>query len=705
MITGTPLTWALVAVSLFNTILMLWLAFSLWLNAQRRSAGVVVAVLGFCLGSGLFISHSAVLLSGELQLTRSNTLWLAVAMVPALLLPYVWYVVLLWYGGYWAPGARALRRRHRPWISIDSLVVLLGFVCLALLGAPFLPFPPGITQAIGPARELIKAPLLGIPLVALGYPLYVLLCVLLSLDALWRPALEDQALGNVARSKARPWLVGATALLLAVAGMVAAAVVWTITNTKEQGYYILTPDRLEVIGRFDLLTIVLVAAVILLVGQAMTSYELFTGRILPRRGLARQWKRAIFLAASYGVLMGGALVWGLEPVYAILLTALLMTAFFSLLGWRAYGDWEQAMRQLRPLVASQRYYDALVVPSPGAPLPPDQFRALCENVLGTDVAYLVPAGPTAAFVQPQAYPAKAGALVPSLGALVETALTDASLVIQIDPGQYAGATWAVPLWRERGLIGVLLIGPRRDGGLYAQEEIEIARATGERLVDGAASLELSQRLMRLQRERMAAMQVLDQQTRRVLHDEVLPFIHTAMLALASGEPPDAVQVHLSDAHRQVSALLQQLPPTVAPEIARLGLVGALRRAVDLEFGTAFASVTWRVEEGTAERAAALGTLAAETLFHATREVVRNAAKHARRAGEPSDLRLDLSIQVVDGQLQITVEDNGPGLSHESAAGQGLALHSTLMAIVGGALSLESVPGRMTRARLALPLPG
>lgn len=704
MITGTPLTWALVAVSLFNTILMLWLAFSLWLNAQRRSAGVVVAVLGFCLGSGLFISHSAVLLSGELQLTRSNTLWLAVAMVPALLLPYVWYVVLLWYGGFWASGARALRRRHRPWVSIDSLIVLLGFVCLTLLGAPFLPFPPGIIQAIGPARELIKTPFLGIPLVALGYPLYVLLCVVLSLDALWRPSLEDRAPGNRAHNKARPWLVGATALLLAVAGMVAATVVWTITNTREQGYYILTPDRLEVIGRFDLLTIILVAAVILLLGQAMTGYELFTGRILPRRGLARQWRRAIWLAASYGVLMGGALVWGLEPVYAILLTALLMTAFFSLLGWRAYGDWEQAMRQLRPLVAGQRWYDALVVPSPATTLPPDQFRALCENVLDTDVAYLVPAGPTAAFVQPQAYPAKAGALAPGLGALVETALTDASLVVPIDPGPYAGATWAVPLWRERGLIGVLLIGPRRDGGLYTQEEIEIARATGERLVDGAASLELSQRLMGLQRERMAATQVLDQQTRRVLHDEVLPLIHTAMLSLAAGEPVEAVQQHLSVAHRQVSALLRQLPATVAPEIARLGIVAAIRRAVDVEFGPAFGSVTWQVEEDAAERAVALTPMAGETLFHAAREVVRNAAKHARPAAGPSGLCLAIAVRIVEGQIEIVVEDNGSGFSPDSASGQGLALHSTLMAIVGGTLSLESVPGQVTRARLSLPLP-
>ena len=47
MIPDSMLTWALVAVSLFNTILLLWLGTTLWLNADRRSSGVVVAAGGY----------------------------------------------------------------------------------------------------------------------------------------------------------------------------------------------------------------------------------------------------------------------------------------------------------------------------------------------------------------------------------------------------------------------------------------------------------------------------------------------------------------------------------------------------------------------------------------------------------------------------------------------------------------------------------
>src|SRR5205085_2929953 len=75
--------------------------------------------------------------------------------------------------------------------------------------------------------------------------------------------------------------------------------------------------------------------------------------------------------------------------------------------------------------------------------------------------------------------------------------------------------------------------------LFTQDEIEIARASGERLIDTQASVEMAQRLMLLQRRRMVESQVLDRRARRVLHDDVLPQLHTAMLALSG--PKSKVQ--------------------------------------------------------------------------------------------------------------------------------------------------------------------
>jgi chemotaxis protein histidine kinase CheA len=39
---------------------------------------------------------------------------------------------------------------------------------------------------------------------------------------------------------------------------------------------------------------------------------------------------------------------------------------------------------------------------------------------------------------------------------------------------------------------------------------------------------------------------------------------------------------------------------------------------------------------------------------------------------------------------------------QAGSGQGLALHSTLLAVIGGSLSVESEPGVYTRVRIRLP---
>ncbi len=125
----------------------------------------------------------------------------------------------------------------------------------------------------------------------------------------------------------------------------------------------------------------------------------------------------------------------------------------------------------------------------------------------------------------------------------------------------------------------------------------------------------------------------------------------------------------------------------------------------MEFAAAFSQVTWRYDDAAVAAVARLRPETAETLCYAARELVRNAAKHAR----PSDAagqrpRLEVAAAAEGGRFHLTVSDNGSGLGDAPGAGQGLALHSTLMAIVGGSLALESAAGEMTRGVLILPLP-
>jgi len=230
-------------------------------------------------------------------------------------------------------------------------------------------------------------------------------------------------------------------------------------------------------------------------------------------------------------------------------------------------------------------------------------------------------------------------------------------------------------------------------------------------VDLKAGAEMSRRLMELQRHKMAENALVDARARRVLHDEILPELHTILLALNSapeGHTPavKGATAQLVEVHRRISDLLRSLPAAPLREVERLGVLGALRKTIDEEQAGVFQVVSWKISPEAESLTSSLPALAAETLFYAAREAVRNAARYGRGSGEDTPLNLKVTAQAQQGSLEVVIEDDGVGVEagrgQPRGNGQGLALHSTMMAVVGGSLVLESQPGIFTRVRLVLP---
>jgi signal transduction histidine kinase len=783
------LDWATMAVSLFNTIILLWLGITVLVNSERRAWGVWLAGGGLLLAGFFFVSHSAMLGHGLRDVGVGMDFWWQVGWVPVVTLPFAWYVVMLWYSGFWDGSDTPLRRRHLYLFVVASI----AFVLLATMFLFANPLPS--YSELAHLNTVQVWGMLGLDALAFIFPGYAVLCMGLSLDVVVRPGPTGRAMGDLARRRARPWLAATSLVLLMVSLLVAGAIIWLVGSARERQIANIYYEMEGSVYWFDIVTSSLIAVANILLGQAIVAYEIFTGKTLPRRGLVRQWRSAIVLAVIYSGIVAASLARQTHPIAGLsglLLTTVLMSFFFALFSWRSYAERDRYISNLRPFVTSQGLYDELLatnderrttndeqdgkegrrqkaegshgqVPDLRRPegtrirsASPDvdataPFHALCRDVLGVKVAYLVAVGPLSPLVGPPlTYPTGQQAKLPPLTEITDALDSPQTLYVPVDPARYGGAAWAVPLWSERGLIGVLLLGEKGDQGLFAQEEIEIARATGERLIDTQASTQMAQRLMVLQRQRLAESQVLDRRARRVLHDDVLPLLHTAMLALASDErrktkderyvpsssgvghsSSDAVAL-LGDAHRQISDLLRDMPPTIAPEMARLGLVGALRKAVDEELAEAFDDVSWQIDPQVAQHAGDVSPLAAEVIYYAAREAIRNAARYGRSGDTSRPLHLKIAVLWRNG-LEILVEDDGVGLgsgtngrktkelevsdgnghSNEvsrvngksGGSGHGLALHSTMMAVVGGSLSAESVPGEYTRVVMSLPVDG
>ena len=706
------LDWAALAFSLFNMIVLAWLGLTVLLNAEKRTVGVWLAGDGLLIGAAFFITHSVLLGEGVMMEPQGLNFWWHAGWWPVVASPFAWYLLMLWFTGFWDAPQSALFHRHLPWLVANVFFTLL-LVGLILFANPLPVF------SLDAVIDLTQIPSLGgVPLLVIGYPLYIVICISLALDCLLHPAPSSRLMGDQARQHSRPWLLATTLILLSVSLLVGWVMAWAVSSAGDNRPFIELYARLSYpLAWYDLALEALIAAATLTLGQAIVSYEIFTGKTLPRRGFQNQWRNAILLAAGISLVTTFSLDSRLHPIYTILLVLLAMTAFFALFSWRSHVEREQSMRQLRPFVTSQRLYERFLTPRP-APAETDlsiPFAALCRDVLATRQATLAPLGPFAVLAGAAlTFPTGSPASLPDLSSLVGQ-LNSPHQILSLDATAWAGYTLAVSLWSERGLIGLLLVGEKVGGGFYSAEEIEIARASGERLLDILASAEMAHRLVDLQRQRMVESQVLDRQTRRVLHDDVLPRLHAALLTLngldgAATPTGQEISGLLVDVHRQIADLLHAIPPASSQEVGRMGLFGALRQVAGGELDQAFDQVAWQVEPDVEANLPALSPLGVELAFYAAREVMRNAARHARPSTPGAGLQLTVSAAWQSG-LALTIEDNGMGMAlprdggaspAAPPSGQGLGLHSAMLAVVGGTLALESVPGRYTRVRISVP---
>jgi signal transduction histidine kinase len=697
---------ALLGLSLFSGVLLLWLALTVLLNSRRRTVGVWAVGLALLVGAGFFMTHASVPLLGMRLIPGTFARWWPPGWTPGVGLPLAWCAAMIWHAGYWTgdrEGRVASRRRWvNAWLGAN---LALGGAVLALMYWP----DPALER--GPDAAMAPRGPGGVPLLIVTYALFLLSSMGLALRAILRPAPARSDWEGLARDRARPWLAATTVVLL-LAGFVLSWVLVIIADWRQRHTIgVLEPDSPVMPGA--LLVAGLVAIAVVLQGQAIVAYEIFTGHTLPRRGLARQWRSTLVLGGVYSLLVVWIVYHVASLTVALAVVTLLVAASLALLGWRSFAERDRYMSHLRPFVASQGILRALRAPeaeSGAEASATAMLAALSQDVLEARCAYLIPLGSLVPLVgEPLGHPESSWPSPSEIRAAEEGCLAAEAEWVRASVDGRSG--WAVPLREGARLRAVLLLGPKALGGLYTQEEMDVARIAADRILDVLAGRTLAERLMTLQRERVGESQLLDHRARRALHDDVLPQLHTAMLELSAQLPPegpgqDALR-ELTEVHSRISSLLRNMPVLI-PEVVRLGPLGALRRELEGTLAESFDGVEWRVALGAEHRVAELPPFPAEVLFCAAREAARNAARHGR-GGDPQR-RLDLSVSAeVADELIVGIEDSGVGLEGRGparGAGQGLALHSAMMAIIGGELALERIDRGdtdWTRVELRVPL--
>jgi signal transduction histidine kinase len=144
--------------------------------------------------------------------------------------------------------------------------------------------------------------------------------------------------------------------------------------------------------------------------------------------------------------------------------------------------------------------------------------------------------------------------------------------------------------------------------------------------------------------------------------------------------------------QEMQALLLELRPVALEDAGLIPALEELCGAYHDRLGVAVDAELEPVE---------LASPAEHAVLRVVQEALANAVKHA----QPTRIRLRLHQQEQDGQVAVTVSDDGAGFDPAQAEerhGMGLGLMRERVAELGGTLQLDSTPGEGTSVRILLP---
>jgi signal transduction histidine kinase len=218
-------------------------------------------------------------------------------------------------------------------------------------------------------------------------------------------------------------------------------------------------------------------------------------------------------------------------------------------------------------------------------------------------------------------------------------------------------------------------------------------------LDITDSEQLKEAANRQQQELVAAVLATQEEERRriaeALHNSVGQLLYGTRLHLDALPPTEAVRASqqlLNEAIVATRSISFELTPTILEDF---GLAVALQELVS-RIPSSLA-----VDLNLQGLGQPLPPLLATAVYRIVQELLNNVMKHAQAQ------EVFVQVSQEDGQLNLSVEDDGEGLAPEAAHGPplgiGLAGIRTRAGLLGGTVTVQSRPGRGTGFFLQLPV--
>ena len=534
------------ALSIFNLVAFLWLACTVWLSRDRHSLIARVGVVGLSLAALFFFLHS-LLISGSVTkgsgLVSADFLWRLI-WFPALGVPYIWFIIGLHYASLINTG---WRRRRPILLITSALLGLAVLVLLIIYRSLFTfegTLRLLAYNDVGSDETLHWfSPLMVLPILFLCYvafcaigPWFTPERVGRVLRFLWLIVIERKSPSSLRQKLvdtfwddqegvvlleepvfswhlARPGLFLSALVMLVLTAILGVLGIWSIVQwwRGSQGL----PDISHLVPRvllfipsnlmlLDIFATGAIALVVLLIGYSVMRHGILIDRPLARRGFFEQWRGIVIVATTIAIFIAILIALTHSNLSGLLLITSLATGTYALFTWSSYTAHDRYITLLRPFLSRTNLRHWLNVDLRKTEQSmEDLFFHLCNDVLEVQCARLVVlAGPVRRSFnfnwprfdrypdQDHVLPHEEDLLTLNTGPLPTPRYRKNGQIANVDAYRirlhvqdHPLICWVLPIYDELGLVAKLYLGPRQDGGIFTDEDMDLAHACGQRILD------------------------------------------------------------------------------------------------------------------------------------------------------------------------------------------------------------------------------
>ncbi|RHX96421.1 ATP-binding protein [Leptospira yasudae] len=677
------------SVFLFLSSILFWLASTTIVNLERRDRSATFTIVILLSVSALFGFFSWIGESGLIRVSNYSAVYFFPGIFGLILIPFGWFFIVVWFLGF-------LREKRIYRIFFWLLLSAQAFAVVF-----FYSWSRKFSANVSLFHFWNVVPFAF----RLSYLVYILFCIVIPIFALFSFRISKRILPEVARNKAVPYLKAVSLLLFGVLVLVFFLFLGGGIGIIRDPVSRSDNDPRSFYG-FLIGIQLLVTIAILILGQALISYEIFTGRILPKISLRQEWRNANFGFFALALFYLITALFGVSKIELFLTASSVYCISRTFLLKKSKDLRLEKNAVLGSILSAEEYSDT--TESKGKNLEEKfrkSFEILCSDILETSSALFVNES-RIPFIADMilAYPDRTKVKDAIIFKNLHLDFGKENIAYLEDENRFDYAL-CLKVESDHSGDGLLFLGQKINGGLYAEEEIETAKAAVTWILSSLFTESNSLVLSSLQRKHMEEQRISDYKTRQILHDEILPEIHSSILILSQMKNENEVSEQirlLTDLHKRVSSFLRELPDT-SLEIERLGLIEALMRRIGSEFEAAW--FDWKYAPELKDRFPISKPEALEILFYACRESIRNAVKYS---GESADKKISVAfLKNAEGKngilIRIKNKIDTNGTQVLESAGQGLRIHSALLKIFGGYLTLEFL--NLNEAFVEIFLPG